>query len=77
MMNIYIDGDFETIIGGIIEERRFEGYDDTELCVIANILELGVLSYEARMGRGSIRGNLAVISKIILMRFKRHFYKRI
>lgn len=76
MMNVWFDGDFELIIDGILEERRYEGYDTNPLCVIENIFELGVISYEARMGRGSIRGNLAIIGKIIGFRFRQYFCKR-
>lgn len=76
MINTCVDGDLETIIGGILEERRYEGYDDDELCVIANIFELGVLSYEARMGRGSIRGQLTIVAKIIGVRLRFFFWQR-
>lgn len=73
MINVCIDGELETIIGGILEERRYEGYGGAELnelCVISNLFELGVLSYEARMGRGSVRGSLTTAGKILWVRLR-------
>ncbi len=76
MINVCIDGDLETIIGGILEERRYQGHSDSELnelCVISNIFELGVLSYEAIMGRGSVRVSLATACKILWVRFRSYY----